>query len=62
MRAAKDKERVQCPVSNDKITPYQCWDSKLPDGTSVTYGIIPLGHKHRELMNFFGNYVEKPCD
>jgi hypothetical protein len=62
MRKPKDKEIVRCPVTNDEVIPSECWESRLPNGQSVVYGVIPLNHKHKVLSNFFGNYVEEPCN
>jgi len=62
MRKPKEKEVVRCPVSNEEVVPSECWESKLKNGESVTYGVIPLNHKHKRLLNLFGNYIDEPCD
>lgn len=39
-----DYERVVCPDSGETQKPERVWDSKLPSGERITYGIIKKHH------------------
>ena len=38
-------DRIRCPESNDVLSPDKVWDSTLPDGKRVRYGIYGK-HNH----------------
>ncbi len=44
MRKANDNERLTCEKCSQTLVPLQVWDSQLPDGKPVTYGMIPPHH------------------
>lgn len=60
VRPPDDKERVVCPVNGEKLKPESCWASRLPNGQTVTYGLIPKFHKHK--INGWGASVEVDCE
>lgn len=61
MRQPHDKERVVCPITNEKMRPESCWDSIGPNGKPITYGMIPKAHKNKKVV---GGYTttEEDCE
>lgn len=62
MRQPTDKEQIICPANGEKLKPEYCWDSRLPGGKTVTYGIIPIGHKHKNKTGYFSQTIEEDCE
>jgi hypothetical protein len=53
---------VSCPEEKDsRYEPTKTWESKLPSGESITYGIIPK-HFHLVMSYLGAMQSDTPCE
>lgn len=61
MRKAKEDERVVCQECQQSFAGMKVWDSELPNGRAIAYGVVPNHTEPIVAMYGIGGMMP-PCD